>query len=61
MAQDHEGNPLSVGDNVWIPATITSVNVGGTIAVTTAFGSTGLSLPGSSTHKDKPHNFPDLP
>lgn len=60
MATDQKGNALNVGDNVWIPATITGINTGG-ITVSTAYGSQTISTTGPQTHKDKPTNFPDLP
>lgn len=58
--QDHEGNTLAVGDNIWVPATITQV---GTLNVTAtlALGTGTIQVPGPMTHKDKPKSFPDLP
>ena len=64
MASDHEGTTVGVGDDIWIPATVTGV---GTInphqiMVQTAYGNSPLTLLDSQTHKDKkPSQFPDLP
>jgi hypothetical protein len=66
MAQDENGNALSVGSNLWIPATVTGVLDSGIVVVQTAYGSASIAIQGPYTHIDpgelgKPSQFPDLP
>lgn len=58
---DHEGQTLNVGDNVWIPATITNILSSGAITANMALGVGAVTVPGPNTHKNKPTSFPDLP
>ena len=62
MADDHEGVPLPVGTDLWIPAVVTAVTNAGQVVVSTAYSSASLVVLGSDTHVDKkPSNFPNLP
>ena len=56
---DYDGNPLAVGDKVWIPATVTSTTSFGTVGVQTAYNAQNISLPANATRK--PRSFPDAP
>lgn len=60
MATDHSGTTLANGDNVWIPATVSSAGASG-ITVACSYGGTNVNLQGTQVHKDKPHSFPDAP
>jgi hypothetical protein len=61
MAQDHEGNTLQVGDNLWVPAVVTAVFSNGTVNVKTAYSNTQIVTPFAGTEGHKPSNFPDRP
>ena len=69
MANDHNGNTLSVGQSIWIPLTITSISFTGQITGTTGFsglsgtysGTSVVNVPSPDTHVNKPSNFPDQP
>lgn len=58
---DHEGQTLNVGDNVWVPVTITSISTTGAVTGSMALGAGSVTVPGPNTHRDKPKSFPDLP
>ena len=73
MAKDRKGNELKVGSNVWIPATVKSINtINGDdrniISVVPALGvadksilaTDSIALQGAQVYEDKkPPNFPD--
>lgn len=60
MATDHDGTTLEVGDNIWVPATITS-KTSLNVTASLALGTGSVTVTATATRKDKPKNFPDGP
>lgn len=58
MAVDQFGKTINVGDNVWMPGTVTAVN-STAITVLPTYGGTGITL--APDKVQKPRSFPDAP
>lgn len=61
MPTDHDGDSISIGDNVWIPCQVTGFTNTNQLIVKTSYS--GVTLGGNVAPSDshKAGNFPDRP
>ena len=63
MGTSHDGDTISVGMNIWIPATVLNVSPGSTNQLTVKAAYSGNTImgqvAGTDTHVNKDPRFPD--
>lgn len=62
MAVDHEGNVVSLGEDLWVPVTVQGIEPNGTLTVKTAYSLAVVSgVPSIDTHKGGGPTWPGTP